>query len=192
MVTMFIDQGNDNYGMVVAPANNGLPTYHDASLAGYLTSAIADSAGSAEYSTADARPIGPVSDNPYPMASVEDLIAAEKELNPGRVVVGQATHDAVEGDPATEDYTITVDTDVSPEVYLDCYGPKNVTVTLGTYSVVNPCLGGGTFIGTLNDMGAGDEATITATHDTTWRVVLYTMEQSPGDTPPPIAEPAQP
>ncbi len=194
MHTMFVDLGSELFATAVVPASDGTPSLHGAQLAGYLGSAIADATGSAEYLNTGVEPLGPASDGPYPLPPIEELIAAEIALNPGHTVVGQASHNAVEDDGTVEEYTVATTAAGDLDVYIDCFGGSAITVSHGQDSVMNPCVSSGSYIGQLTGMRPGDEATVTASHDTTWRVALYTFGQNPqpGDTPPPVSEPSVP
>jgi len=63
-------------------------------------------------------------------------------------------------------------------------------VTFHEWEVASPCTGPGGTGTVFPGMEAGDVATVSASHDTTWRVVLYVNVPQPGDTPGPVAEPS--
>jgi hypothetical protein len=187
--TFFVDLGNETYGAVFAPMGGGAATYHHAAFSGYLAAATADSVGTSDYGTDGVQPLGQGSQDPYPLTSVEDLIAAETALNPGEVAVGQNSANAVDGDGTVETYPLTATATGNLEAYIDCFGAASVTVTFGSAVVRNPCTSTGSYSGVIV-MEKGDVATITASHDTSWRVVLYTADLSQFEgTPPPVPGP---
>jgi hypothetical protein len=102
--------------------------------------------------------------------SVDDLIAAELQMNPGERAVARASHDAVGGDTSPHQSTVQRDETVSGGLYLDCFGPASVTVNVGAQTAPNPCLSSGSFI---IEVDAVSPITVTATGDTSWRVVVY-------------------
>ena len=67
------------------------------------------------------------------LPSLDELIAAELGLNPGRRVLGKASREAVDGDDGPSAHSRSVETrPVQVEAYLDCLGPSSVTVTSGS------------------------------------------------------------
>jgi hypothetical protein len=105
----------------------------------------------------------------YQLPALAELVASEQRLNPGRVVLGSASHDAIAGDTAVTTVGVPRTAAGSGEVYLDCIGPSNVTVTGANGTITSPCLSAGSYGGPV---GAGT-VTVTAAGDTSWRVVIY-------------------
>jgi hypothetical protein len=153
---------------VLVPLNGGQPTYHTGNFAGFVDAAAlvaiptGEPAGPAHTLRADGEA--------YRLPPLDELIASEQSLNPGQSVLGRASRDAIEG--ATDRRTFEVHRDQlgGGELYLDCLGPSSVTVTSGSDSTTSPCLRAGSF---SFQIGASGPITVSATGDTTWRVVIY-------------------
>ena len=192
MLVFFVDLGNEFFGTAIAPSDGSTSTLHLARFAGYLGSTITDASGDGTYVASGAEPVEPATEA-YALPPIGELIAAEIALNSAdnRAVIGQGSQDAVEEDSETEDYEITVDSAGSPDIHLDCYGAHEVTVTFAEWSLASPCSGPGGTSTVFPDMEAGDVVTVSAWHDTTWRVALYVNVPQPGDTPAPVAQPAE-
>jgi len=190
MLVFFVDLSNETFATAIAAAGGGT-TLHRASFAGYVGSGVIDTVGTSNYVASRAEPVEPAS-GPYALPSIGELIGAEMALNPccGRMVIGQASKDAIEDDTEMDEYQVVAQASGSPDVHLDCYGAYEVTVTFHEWEVASPCTGPGGTGTVFPGMEAGDVATVSASHDTTWRVVLYVNVPQPGDTPGPVAEPS--
>jgi hypothetical protein len=113
----------------------------------------------------------PAVDQAYQLPSLEELIDAELEMNPGREVLGSASHDAIDGDAQVRDIKVRWSDPSSSrtaavsdgEVYVDCLGPSSVTVTSGFRSVTNPCLTTGASVVLVRP---GDPVVVSASGDT--------------------------
>lgn len=144
------------------------PTYHAGASAGFTDGAALPPV------TAGAlvRPAEtlPAAGEPYRLPSVDALIAAELKLNPGRRVLGTASRDAVEGEVGRRTFSVQRDEPGAGDAHLDCSGPASVTVTSGTRSITHPCVSFGSNIFVIDPTGP---ITVSATGDTSWRVVLY-------------------
>lgn len=153
---------------VLVPSG-GLPaTFHTGSFAGFVASAASPSFAAGPYMASTESM--PTAGAAYALPSVEDLMAAELRLNPGRRVLGKHARDAVEGDGDTRTFEITRDVPGAGEAYLDCFGPSSVTVTSGSHSTTNPCLGAGSYGAPIDASGP---VTVTASGDVSWRLVIY-------------------
>jgi hypothetical protein len=86
-------------------------------------------------------------------------------------VLGKASRDAVLGEADIRTFVVARDQPGGGDVYLDCFGPSSVTVTSGAQSVTSPCLRAGSYVFTTN---ANRPIVVTASGDTSWRVVIYT------------------
>ncbi len=88
--------------VVVEPS--GSQTFHTGNFAGFV-----DDASLATFNTDDFGPpngaMPPVGVG-YQLPTLEDLIAAETELNPGRIVLGSESRDAVDGETGIETYRV--------------------------------------------------------------------------------------
>lgn len=153
---------------VVVPLTGSSPTFHTGQFAGFV-----DSAASAAFATG--QPGTPAATLPavgeaYALPPLDKLIAAELSLNPGRKVLGKASHDAVGGQ--TDAHTVEVHRDQpgAGDAYLDCLGPSSVTVTSGPQSVTSPCLRAGSYGFQIDPSGP---VVVSTSGDTSWRVVLY-------------------
>lgn len=83
----------------------------------------------------------------------------------------KGARDAVDGDTAVHTFSVERDQPGSGELYFDCVGPTNATVTVGSDSQTSPCLSAGAYFFSVD---ASSPIVVTATGDTSWRVVLYT------------------
>lgn len=165
---LFIDVGAKP-AAVVLPLDGEPPTFHTGQFAGFVDRAASAVFGGGSYGPPpDAMP---AAGEPFALASLDQLIAAELALNPGRTVIGKAAGDAVSGQADVRTFTVTRDRPGAGEAYLDCSGPSSVSVTSGLNSVVSPCLAAGANVGTIDASGP---ITVRASGDTSWRVVLYT------------------
>ena len=105
----------------------------------------------------------------YGLPALDELIAAELQLNPGERVIAKASHDAVPGDTESHDVTIRRD-EAGGFLYFDCFGPSSAKVTVGSDSRTNPCL----LLGSYGlEMDPRSPIVVTATGETSWRVVVY-------------------
>jgi hypothetical protein len=154
-------------GAVLVPPNGARQTFHTGHFAGFV-----DTAAAALFATAQSAPSGTISatGKAYALPSLAELIAAELKLNPGRRVLGKASRDAIDGQTAIRTFEVHRDQGGGGEAYLDCVGPSNVTLTSGRESITSPCLGAGSYGFTVY---ATSRITVTASGDTSWRVVIY-------------------
>ncbi len=111
----------------------------------------------------------PAAGEAYALPSLDELIAAELGLNPGRRVLGKASHDAVDSETDRRTFVVARDKP-GGGAQLDCLGPSSVTVTSGSDSITSPCLQAGAYAFTIGAIGP---ITVSATGDTSWRVVIY-------------------
>lgn len=151
---------------VLVPLSGAAPTFHSGHFAGFVASTASAVFASGQYGT----PVEtmPVAGQPYALPSLDELIAAEQGLNPGRTVLGKASHEAVDGDTGIQTFEVPRDQPGAGEAYLDCFGPSSVTATSGAQSVTNPCLRAG-----ADSFGANYPVIVTASGDTSWRLVIY-------------------
>ena len=153
---------------VLVPLDGTPPTFHTGSFVGFVDGGVlrapAPGAPGAPAETL------PVDGEVYSLPSLARLIAAELELNPGRTVLGSASHDAVEGETTRRSFEVTRDEPGAGDAYLDCIGPSSVTITSGGRSISHPCTSAGSSAFTI---AAAGPITVSATGDTSWRVVLY-------------------
>jgi hypothetical protein len=192
LVSMMVDLGGV-FGAILVDTATGGWSYTDGAFVGYV-----DAEALAQASPADFQPIveavrSPEPNQPiYVLPTVDQLIASEEALNPGRVLWGKGSRDAVAGDTAVQDYTFTVD---SPggmtEIYVDCLGAAPATVEVNGKTIEHPCLRSGSYID-MAEISEHETVTVHATGDTTWRVAIYSSftEVGPGATPAPVPEPA--
>jgi len=155
---------------VLVPLDGVPPTFHIGSFAGFV-----DSAASAAFATGEpGTPVEtiPAAGEAYALPSLDELIAAELTLNPGRRVLGKASRDAVDGETGRRTFEVAGDRPGTGDAYLDCLGPSSVTVTSGSDSITSPCLRAGAYTFTI---GASGPITVSATGDTAWRVVIYSQ-----------------
>ena len=94
--------------------------------------------------------------------------AAERRLSK----LETTSHDAVPGDKSVRTLEVSRDLPGAGNVYLDCSGPSNVTVMAGSQSATSPCLQAGTYQFLID---ASSPIIVTASGDTSWRVVIYTF-----------------
>jgi hypothetical protein len=167
VLLVWVDIGARPAGVLV-PLDGAPPTFHTGQFAGFV-----DSAASAIFATgrygAPAETL-PAAGEAYALPSLDELIAAELGLNPGRTVLGEASRDGVEGETAVRTFEVPGDPPGVGDVYLDCVGPASVTVTSGVHSTTSPCLRAGSYIFTIDE---GGPVIVTASGDTSWRVVIY-------------------
>lgn len=165
VVPVFLD---DRMASVLVPRDGTTPSFHQGHFAGFVERTASPSFAAARFAAPPEAmpPVGSV----YAMPSVEELIAAELERNPGRRVLASGSHDAVEGDSVVRDVAITRKERGPGDGYLDCFGPTGATVTTGTGVRTSPCLRFGSYGFTID---ADGPITVTASGDTTWRVVVY-------------------
>jgi hypothetical protein len=167
MAIAFIDVGAKPAALLI-PLTSGLPTFHTGLFAGFV-----DANASAALTTG--RFVAPAVTMPsagaaYALPTVDDLIATELALNPGRTVVAKASRDAVDGDATVRTFEVARDRPGPVEAYLDCFGPSSVTVTSGSQSVTSPCLRAGAYVLATEATGP---IVVTASSDTSWRVIVY-------------------
>jgi hypothetical protein len=166
-VVLWIDTGGRG-AAVVAPFDGGTPTFHAGQFAGFA-GAASIAATSPFAATAESLPSP---GEPYRLPSVDQLVAAEQQLNPGRLVLGSASHDAVPGDDSVHTYEVPRKTLGDGDVYLDCAGPSSVTMTSEGGSATSACLNYGS-VGVA--AGPRGSVTVSASGDTSWRVVIYSQ-----------------
>ena len=94
--------------------------------------------------------------------------AAERRLSK----LETTSHDAVPGDKSVRTLEVSRDLPGAGNVYLDCSGPSNVTVMAGSQSATSPCLQAGTYQFLID---ASSPIIVTASGDTSWRVVIWTF-----------------
>jgi hypothetical protein len=155
-------------GATLVPLSGAPSTYHPGHFAGYVDG-VTSAAFSPGQSGMPAQTM-PAAGLPYAVPSLDELIAAELSLNPGRTVLGKASHDAVDGTSAKRTVEVPRDGTGTADVYLDCLGPSSVTVRSGQSSTTSPCLRAGAYVFSVE---GSDPILVTATDDTTWRVVVY-------------------
>lgn len=166
-LVLWIDVGAKPAALLV-PLTGAPPTFHTGQFAGFVDSAASAVFAAGQYA-APAETIPPVGEA-YRLPSLDELIAAELGLNPGRTVLGKASREAVDGETGARTFEVTRDRPGGGEVYLDCLGPSSVTVTSGPNSVTSPCLRAGSYSFAIDASGP---IRVTASGDTSWRVVLY-------------------
>ena len=171
----------DKPAAILVPLNGAPPTFHTGNFAGFVDRAAAAAFVSGEPGT-PAQTL-PAAGEAYALPSLDELIAAELRLNPGRTVLGKASHDAVDGETDRRTFEVPRDRPGAGEGYLDCLGPSSVTITSGAQSTTSPCLSAGSYGFTTDGTGP---ITVSASGDTSWRVVMYSSP-SPveGATEPP-------
>ena len=172
MTALRVDRGGSTSSAeeaaVLVPLNGTPPSFHTGHFAGFVDGTASAVFASGPYEApADTMP--PAGD-PYRLPSLDELIAAELQLNPGRRVLAKATHEAVDGELMLNTYDVHRDQAGAGDVYLDCYGPSSVTVTSDTESVTSPCVRAGASVLTVD---ATSPITVKAWGETSWRVVLY-------------------
>jgi hypothetical protein len=163
-----ITKGDYSSAAIVVPADGMPATLHTGSFAGFVDGVSAAGLTGGAWAAPTTRM--PTVGQAYRLPSLEELIDAELEMNPRREVLGTASHDAVDGD--TEVRSVEVPwSGGTGEVYLDCLGPSSATVAGGGRSATSPCLTTGSYIVSIG--GDGAPLTVSASGDTTWRVVVY-------------------
>jgi hypothetical protein len=186
LLSIFVDRST-TFDFVLAPTDGRAASIHTGSAAGFVAAANLADAGADGYEPPSTTL--PLDGQSYQLPSVDDLIAAEKALNPGRVVHGQGSRDGQAGDSAEHDYTFTVAEGGGPfDVYLDCFGPASATVSVHGRSITSPCLRSGTYADSTN-VSPGETVTVHTTGETSWRVVVYGLEAAPGDSAAPVPGP---
>ena len=168
MAKVWIDLGAKPAAVLV-PLDGEPQTFHTGQFAGFLDRAASTVFGSGSYGPPpDAMPtVGEA----YALPSLDQLIATELAMNPGRAVIGKATRDAVKGETDVRTFTVPRGKPGAGEAYLDCSGPSSVSVTSGSNTVTSPCLVAGAYV---MQTDASGPITVTASGDTSWRVVVYT------------------
>jgi hypothetical protein len=164
---VWVDLGGTS-GAVFVPFDGTSPTFHLGHFAGFVNASAAVLPAIGE-PVAPARTV-PATGQAYALPTVDELVAEELRLNPGRRILGKASHDGVAGDQEIGTVTVTPDERGPIDAYLNCIGPSSVTVTVGATSVTSPCLGAG---GYITGSESGSPVTVRASADTSWRVVLY-------------------
>jgi hypothetical protein len=152
---------------IIVPSDGRPSTFHPGGFAGFVDGVVAATfAGDLWTAPTTSMPsVGQA----YRLPSLEKLIDAELQMNPGRRVLGKASHDAVDGDLDVRTVEVPWSGDTG-EVYLDCLGPSSATIAGGGRSTTSPCLTTGAYIVSI---GRGAPLTVSASGDTTWRVVVY-------------------
>jgi hypothetical protein len=166
-VVFWVDLGGKPAAVLV-PLTGAPQSFHTGQFAGFV-----DSAASAMFATGqDQAPAQtmPAAGQAYGLPPLETLIAAELALNPGRTVLGKASRDAIEGETDRRTFEVPLDQRGAYDGYLDCLGPSSVTITSGVHSTTSPCLRAGSYGFTIDATGP---ITVSATGDTSWRVVIY-------------------
>jgi hypothetical protein len=167
MFVVWIDVGAKPAAAVVPPSG-AAPSFHAGQFTGFV-----DGAASVAFATGPswaATPTMAVMAESYRMPRLDDLIAAELQLNPGRLVLGKASRDAVIGEAATRTFEVRRDQPGAGELRLECFGPSSATATSGANTLVNPCLRGGA---NSVEIDANAPVIVTASGDTSWRAVIY-------------------
>ena len=152
----------DKPAAALVPVDGAPQSFHSGYFAGFV-----DSASSAVFATGQyAAPpeIMPAAGKAYGLPPLEELIAAD------RTVLGKASRDAVEGEKGARTFEVPRVKPPTGEAYFDCSGPSSATLTSGPNSVTNACLRSGTNLWTIDASGP---ITVTASGDTSWRVVIY-------------------
>jgi hypothetical protein len=160
----------DKQAGVLVPLDGGRPTLHAGQYAGYVGGDGAPSV--AALGPATPAETLPAAGEAYALPSLDELIALELGLNPGRRVLGRASRDAVPGDTDRRSVEVPRDSPGAGDAYLDCFGPSSVTVTSGANTTTNPCLGAGAYSFQIEGSGP---ITVSASGDTSWRVVVYSQ-----------------
>ena len=153
---------------VLVPLTGSPPTFHTGNFAGFVESAALAASATGEPGT-PAQTM-PAVGEAYALPSLDELISAELGRNPGRRVLGRSSREAVEGETDRRIFEVPRDQPGAGETYLDCFGPSSVTVTSGAHSITSPCLRAGSYVFQIDTSGP---ITVSATGDTSWRVVLY-------------------
>ena len=158
----------DKPAALLVPLSGDPPTVHIGQFAGFV-----DRAAAAAFVTRG--PWTPAATMPaagaaYALPSIDELIAAEQGLNPGRTVLGKASHDAVDGATDRRTFEVPRDRLGAGLAYLDCLGPSSMTVSSGANTTTSPCLRAGSYVFTTDATGP---ITVSASGDTAWRVVIY-------------------
>lgn len=166
-VVVQISVGDEQAALLV-PLSGAPPTFHTGRFAGFVDRAAAVAFVIREPWTPAATM--PAAGAAYALPSLDELIAAEQGLNPGRTVLGKASREAVDGDTIRRTYEVTRDKPGAGSAYLDCIGPSSVTVSSGANTTTSPCLRAGAY-GSMTD--ATGPITVSASGDTSWRVVIY-------------------
>ena len=164
---VWIDMG-DEPAAILVPLNGAPPTFHTGQFAGFVDSAASSAFAAAGLGTPSETM--PATGGAYGLPPLDELIAAETGLNPGRRVLGKASRDAVDGETDRRTFEVPRDRPGAGDAYLDCLGPSSVTVTSGARSTTSPCLMAGSYIFQVDASGP---ITVSASGDTSWRVVIY-------------------
>lgn len=153
---------------VLVPLSGAPPTFHTGNFAGFVDSASAAALATGQPET----PVQTMSavGQAYALPPLDELISAELRLNPAEQVLGKAARDAVDSDTDRRTFEVARDQPGSGMGYLDCLGPSSVTVTSSADSITSPCLRAGSYGFTVDASGP---ITVSATGDTSWRVVIY-------------------
>jgi len=160
----------DKPAAAVVPVSDAPQTFHRGQFAGFVDSATSAVFANGRY-VASGETI-PSSGEAYRLPPLNELIASELGRSPSHIVLGKASRDAVQGDKGVRTFEVARDLPGAANVYLDCYGPSSVTVTAGSQSTTSPCLQAGTYQFLID---ASSPIIVTASGDTSWRVVLYTF-----------------
>ena len=133
----------DKPAAVLVPLSGAPPTFHTGQFAGFVDRAAAVAFVIREPWTPAATM--PAAGAAYALPSLDELIAAEQGLNPGRTVLGKASREAVDGDTIRRTFEVTRDKPGAGSAYLDCIGPSSVTVSSGANTTTSPCLRAGSY-----------------------------------------------
>jgi hypothetical protein len=168
-IALFVDIGAEPAAVLVPVDGIDRPSYHEGFAVGYLESSrLVDS--SFEFALpAQTMPPG---GSAYQLPTVDELIEAEQDRNPGRVAIGKAARDGMKGDTEEHEYLLLPSKPGTFDIYVDCIGPSPVVAVANDSTISHPCLTAGSYGGQVT-LAADEGVVITATGDTTWRVVLY-------------------
>jgi hypothetical protein len=166
MVVLWVYQDPEESAVIV-PGDGDPATFHAGNFAGFVDGLAATAF--VDHMWAPATTTLPLIGEAWKLPSVDELIDAELERNPGRHVLGKASHEAIEGDTQVRDVEIPWEGDTG-EVYLDCFGPSAATLNAGGRSMTSPCLTPGSYISLVQ---RGETLRVGASGDTAWRIVVY-------------------
>ena len=167
---------------ILVPLTGARQSFHTGQFAGFVDSAASTVFATGQYEAPTG--IMPAAGQAYGLPPLEDLIADELEMNPGRTVLGKASRDAVEGETGVRTFEVPRDLPGAGEVFFECFGPSSLTLTSGSNSVTAACLR----VGGFGVIDASGPLTISASGDTSWRVAIYgTAAPAEGATEPPTS-----
>jgi hypothetical protein len=161
---------------VLVSLADGRTSFHHGFPVGFVRAAVVDAGSGAWQAGADSVPAGGAA---YALPSVDELIAAETALNPGRTVNTKASHEGVAGDHSVGTTSVTVAKTGTVDIEFDCFGSRFATVTVKfSPPLESPCITAGGY-GQGASVTQGETFTVEASADTSWRVVLYDPYVSP-------------